>query len=774
MRAILFLMTLSTGLAGIATGFAADPATTDRYIVSLEGKGVAAAFGSFPRSENTRRSDNGRVRLDARSPQARAYANEVGARQDRQVAEIESMLGHNLNVLDRYEYVLNGILVEMSEIEAEQVRRLSFVRAVEREVPLTLYTDRVAEFIGAESIYDGSATPSGVGNEGEGMVIGIVDSGMNSGHESYAATGGDGYIHTNPLGGNYLGVCSGGNTDPNFTCNDKLIGSYTLIGGGSNDTGGHGSHVTGTAGGNFISQASFIDVLTGNDYPAGSITGVARHANLINYKNCQDGCTNLAAAFDQAVQDGIVDSMNFSIGPNAGGTVQDPWGTSYLVAMLDAVNAGIFVAAAAGNTSVDVPDPVGNVANHAPWIMTVANSTHDRYQLQEVSITGPGVPPDAVTEMYGLEGTGPAFTGDINAEVIHAGDVGNLEGCNPGFPANSFDGAVALISRGSCTFAEKVNNAEASGAVAVVVHNNAGHVPIGMAGLEATGIPSLMIGFNDGDALVGFIGSNPSPQIFIDDELFYTVGDDYANYLSAGSLTGPNELFDITAPDIAAPGSLILAATATGDDYMVISGTSMASPHITGSAALVMNEHPGWTVQEVKSALMMTADASANNTRGDAVGTPDEVGHGMLDLTQAAMSGLVMHESHANFLAADPDVGGDPATLNIPSMRRNSCGTDCSWERTVRSTLDTNSNWDVVTSGDMDVVVSPTSFELLPGDVLFRGSFETDSEPVSSFQTLEISAENVPAGTDYSFGEVVLSESGGGAPDARLTIAVRQ
>ena len=65
----------------------------------------------------------------------------------------------------------------------------------------------------------------------------------------------------------------------------------------------------------------------------------------------------------------------------------------------------------------------------------------------------------------------------------------------------------------------------------------------------------------------------------------------------------------------------------------------------------------------------------------------------VLDLTKAARAGLVMNETFANFLAANPDTGGDPETLNIPSVRNMNCTPSCTWTRTVRNTRNVPSNW---------------------------------------------------------------------------------
>src|SRR5207253_3915274 len=120
-------------------------------------------------------------------------------------------------------------------------------------------------------------------------------------------------------------------------------------------------------------------------------------------------------------------------------------------------------------------------------------------------------------------------------------------------------------------------------------------------------------------------------------------------------------------------------------EYGILSGTSMATPHMTGAAALVIALHNTWTPAEVESALMTTAKTSV--TEG---GKPAGVfarGAGRADLTKAALAGLVLNETAPNYLAADPAAGGDPTTLNVPSIATSGCEATCTWTRTVTGSL---------------------------------------------------------------------------------------
>ena len=226
-------------------------------------------------------------------------------------------------------------------------------------------SDEGPNLIGAPAFWEGLVT-SGVGNKGEGVVIGILDSGFNHGHPSFAEVASDGFVHVNPFGdGVFTGLCA----DPDAAgfedvCNNKVIGTYSLHpdSTSSDDTAssGHGTHVGSTAGGNPVETEIFGQTVT--------ITGVAPRANLINYKVCEPLClaSSRIAAVNFAVADGV-DVLNHSIGNN-----EPPWASSVSLAFLDANAAGIVVAASAGNSGPGA----STAASTGPWNLAVGMSTH--------------------------------------------------------------------------------------------------------------------------------------------------------------------------------------------------------------------------------------------------------------------------------------------------------------------------------------------------------------------------------------------------------------
>src|SRR5690606_15450065 len=242
------------------------------------------------------------------------------------------------------------------------------VAAVVPDEVRELATDVSHDLIGSASFWDGD-TGTDLATRGEGVIVGLLDTGINPHHPSFAATAGDGYVHTNPFGsGNFLGVCDPSHPNPEPIGDAKLIGECNFHPSSPNaqDVQGHGSHVASTIAGN-IHEATFT---MGNSTITRTIQGVAPRANIVSYLVCFPTCpvSSSVAAADQAIADGV-DVLSFSIS----GT-DSPWTDLVDLAFLEAYQAGIFVAAAAGNEGPGA----GTVAHTGPWNAAVAASTHER------------------------------------------------------------------------------------------------------------------------------------------------------------------------------------------------------------------------------------------------------------------------------------------------------------------------------------------------------------------------------------------------------------
>ncbi len=514
---------------------------------------------------------------------------------------------------------------------------------------------------------------------------------------------------------------------------------------------------------------------------------------MIIYRTCggtNGTCPQSAnvAAANQAVADGIVDVINFSI---SGGT--DPWNDDGSQAFLNATAAGILVVAAGGNTNTNVPTPVPGSVNHSdPWVLTVAASTHtSKAASGPFNVTGPGTPPSNVQNLVLNEVSGSAYTRfsmslpgttpiilspNFNIHSTVGGDgnpVGaGMDGCSA-YPPNTFQNAIAVISRGTCPFSTKVPNAIAAGAIAVLISNYESiNTPTGATlGTAMVSRPTFGISGPAGLALQSFLSTHTGATMQL--PYHYERQTTPPDMLADFSLLGPGSL-DVLKPELEAPGVSILAAinndTAGTSPNRVdfFDGTSMATPHTTGAAALVMQAHPTWSPMEVKSALMLTT-SSAGLTKPDGTtpSTPLDRGAGSLRVDKAIKTGLVLREN--DFLRVKPSTNGDPSTLNLPSMYKYRCFTQtssttstdtCSFDRYVTDTggLATSTQYALTTTG-VPATVTPSTLNINPNET--RGIHVTVD--VSSF----------PSDGAHHFGELILTPTNQPSlPTLHMPIAV--
>ena len=687
----------------------------------------------------------GGQRLDVHSAAAQGYVSYLKDQQQQHIDAIGAAVGRTVTPILSMQHALNASLVELTPAEAATVSRLPGVQHIERDRAYTLATDIGPGFIGApglwwnapaaqDSLFAGGFDSSG-GFMGDGVVVGDIDTGYNSLSPSFQPTDSKGYRVTNPLGaGHYLGQC---NLPLISTagCNDKVIGVYdeinltksenTFLGYSVEDRQGHGSHTASTAAGDYRSA----DL---NGY-VHDIAGVAPHANLVVFYACSPRvrCTLAAttSAVDHAIADGWVDVLNYSI---SGGST--PWDDSTSLAFLSAEAAGIFVAAAAGNTGPAGAPPLqvpGTVNHVEPWVATIAAGTHTGGSIGPVlNLTGPGTPSAAVQNIV----LTPGSDGDASARFAFAGkltlspqfhnvDTQGNDGCN-GYPDGTFSGNIALLSRGSCVFSNKVNAAAKAGAVAVVIADNRVEAPL-LPSAPGTKIPVFGILQSDGSAVHDYLmlsdpGANQLYTASANIPAAQSRHPAQPDELASFSLLGPT-YFDVVKPDLQAPGVNILAAVANDGSkngpnlVAVYNGTSMATPHTTGSGALLKQAHPDWTPAQIKSALMLTAKENGLTLPDGS--TPSgffDRGSGRIQVDVASNAGVVMDETPLDFALANPDTGGDPHTLNLASLLSSDCAAGCTFSRTFTSTSANPVSWMVGFAADVGTA-TPNTFTLQPG-----------------------------------------------------------
>jgi subtilisin family serine protease len=739
----------------VATGSqaTAGPALS-RYIVQLSDAPLASYRGGVPGLAPTNPSALGAVKLDPTSAASRAYLGYLDQKQAAFRTSLTQALGRAVAVPFSYRYAYNGIAAVLTEDEAGTVSRLSGVSHVEREQTLQLQSDAGPAWIGAASIWNGSATGGPRGTMGEGVVVGDIDTGINHDHPSFAGTGGDGFTVQNGRG-TFYGLCAPVTGLP--FCNGKLIGVYDFTGTSPEDDNEHGSHTASTAVGNVIPAAVLhaptVDITR-------KLSGVAPHANLITYKACTAaGCLSPAttAAIDQAVADGV-DVINFSIG----GGSRDPWADANSDSFLGARDAGVFASVSAGNDG-PAARTMGSPAN-APWVTAVAATTHNRKFVNALTGMSGGTNAPATMSGAGVTtGYGPAkivYAGDFGAPLCGAGPAlpTGDSAVNP-FPPGTFHGEIVVCDRGTYGRVAKGNNVKAGGAGGYVLANDqaSGDSLIG----DAFALPGVAISYSNGLMLKQWLATPGEHTATIAGEsldLAAANGDQMASFSSRGP---DKSVPDVLKPDIGAPGVDVLAAVHTTDplaapEYGILSGTSMAAPHLAGAAALVRALRPTWTPAEVQSALMTTAKTSVTEG-GKAVG-PFARGAGRVDLTKAAIAGLVLNETAPNYLAADPSAGGDPTTLNIASLASSGCEATCTWTRTVTSSLATTAKWtaSVTKPKSVGLTVTPASFTIAPG--------------ASQVLTVKADVSKLAVG-QWLEGEIRLA-AGSAAPAAHLPVTI--
>lgn len=728
------------------------------YIVRLADAPLAMYHGGIQALDATSPRVTTAEKLDAKSAESVAYLNYLAEQQAELISEIESIIGGPANVRHQYSIATNGLAVFLTPAQAEEVASIPNVIDVQPNFIRYPMTDAGPSWIGAPSIWSGV---NGTATMGEGMIAGIIDTGINMDHPSFADVGGDGYDHTNPNGaGNYAGWCN--SSDPDYDasllCNDKLIGVHSYPDSGNNpeDDDGHGSHTGSTTAGNVINGATVIAPTT--TYVT-DISGVAPHANVISYDVCTgSGCqgSSILAAIEDTVIDGV-DVINYSIGA----AIDDnPYEALDSLAFLAAIEAGVFVATSNGNSG-PTPATTGSPAN-APWMMAVGAATHTRKLVNSLVDFSGGDGPLADMEAVGFTiGYGPA-------SIVYAGDYPNSNDpggdpaqCLEPYPAGTFSGEIVVCDRGAIARVAKGQHVLAGGAGGYVLAN------LDAQGESTSGdahyLPGVHIGDMAGDALREWLASGSGHMATITG-YSEEIDDANADIIAGFSSRGPISSTDVIKPDIAGPGVSVLAAVDTSDpadpaEFAFLSGTSMSSPHLAGSAILMRAVYPSWSVDQVRSALMMTAD-QVDNYKEDEMTIADafDFGAGRVDLTTASQAALVMDIATGEYLSSDPNAGGDPKQLNIASMQDHQCFGVCTFNRTVMNPTDTAVDWTATVSMNDGVTatVEPSAFSLAPG---------ASQDLVVTVNTL-----NATVSDEWVFGQLDLSASG--VPDAHMPIAI--
>ncbi|XP_042466364.1 subtilisin-like protease 4 [Zingiber officinale] len=490
--------------------------------------------------------------------------------------------GVDRRLLHSYSDVFSGFAAMLTEEELQAMgKKNGFVRAFPDRV-LRLMTTHTPDFLGLKVGSKGLWNDS---NLGSGVIIGVLDTGVTPGHPSYDDEG------VPPPPSKWKGSCD----DLKTGCNNKLIGARSMIAGGGGsppiDEDGHGTHTSATAAGNFVRNASFFG------FAEGTAAGMAPRAHLAIYQVCSgEGCNSadILAGLDAAVKDGV-DILSLSLSGHSTPLDQDV----VAIGSFAAARKGIFVSCAGGNNGPEYY----TLSNEAPWILTVAASSVDRSFRASVKLpSGKVIPGESLDQ--------PSNFPESSLPLYYSIESPS---CDMDPPDDSHRGSIWVCESGSL---ERVATfAKSHGATALIsISSKTEGATISIRKMD---FPGVVLTIQEGSDLISYLNStsNPSASIVFNGTV---LGVSPAPVVAYFSSRGPSQATPgILKPDISGPGLNIFAAyihsSDTPDQYYIISGTSMATPHLSGVAALLKAAHPTWSPAAIKSAIITMANADISD-----------------------------------------------------------------------------------------------------------------------------------------------------------------
>ena len=679
----------------LATSVAA-PFTDGSYVVVLADAPAASYEGQvagFPRTRPAEGRSYGKGRDEAR------YERFLQGKQDAALARVGA------RATDRWTVATNGFSARLTAAQAAKLAGTRGVLAVTPDEQRSLDTTTSPEFLGLTGPTGTWAQTGGLDDAGDGVVVGIIDSGIwpesasfdgkplsssGPGDPRVTAETAQGQVisYRKKDGSTFTGLCQAGERWDADDCNAKLV-SARWFGTGfvanvpadqrapseqlsTRDGDGHGTHTASTAAGN----AGVSVTIDGDAF--GSASGVAPAAKVAAYKVCWEdldpntgGCytSDSVAAIDQAVKDGV-DVLNYSISGSTTSVV-DP--VEY--AFFNAAVAGVFVATSAGNSGPGA----STVAHNSPWLTTVAASTHSR--TEGTVVTGDGKRyKGASIRQAPLPSAQLVLSTSLGAGTAPPADVAL---CAPGsLTPESATGKIVVCDRGVYDRVSKSAEVARVGGVGMVLANTA----VSSLDSDVHTIPTVHVDNVAGAAIKAYVAAAGDAAT-----ASFAVGDTTGGaptplpQIAGFSARGPAlaNSGDLLKPDISAPGVSVIAAVAPpahgGRDFDVLSGTSMSSPHIAGLAALLLDRNPSWSPSTVKSAMMTTA-YDLTGPDGRPAADPFAQGAGHVDPSRFFDPGLVVTSTPtewAGFYAAQgrqlgtarrPFAPIAATDLNVPSI----------------------------------------------------------------------------------------------------------
>ncbi|KAL1813701.1 hypothetical protein ACET3Z_023766 [Daucus carota] len=622
------------------------------------------------------------------------------------------------SLLRSYQRSFNGFAVYLTDEESQKIAEHEAVVSVFKSRTLHTQTTRSWDFMGfSEKVHKNPSYESDV-------IIGLIDTGIWPESESFSDK------NFGPVPPKWKGACVGGR---NFTCNKKLIGARYYNTGNlidsARDTNGHGTHTASTAAGNHVKGASFYGLAQGTARGGAPFARIAAYGACDMYGACNEA--DVLAAFDDAIADGV-DIISISIAfPNDDPVKQ----YSIEAGAFHAMERGILTVAAAGNSG----NLSGTVANSMPWMLSVAASSIDRKFIDKLvlgngkTLIGPAV------NSFHLNGSSFPLIRGRDATNTCIGKYAELgESCGYGCLDSELVKGKIVVCPDNGGDTTEASSAGALGSVVAIDDAR-------MKYSTVETIPVSRLSIEDFSLVEAYLNSTKKPHAkILKSEV---IGDWEAPVVAPFSSRGPNtKIPEILKPDISAPGVAVLAAFSPAGSpsdniqndkrsvkYSILSGTSMACPHVAGAAAYVKSLHPKWSGSAIQSSLMTTAwhmDASKNPDAEFAYGS------GHLNPVKAANPGLVYETSKEDHLRMLCSIGysnsklriisGDNSTscaaadtftskdLNYPAMTMNITKNKpftVSFPRTVTNVGLSNSTYKahIFTNSKLSIIVKPST-----------------------------------------------------------------
>lgn len=566
-------------------------------------------------------------------------SNVINTLEQQQDAITGTLEAKGAEVTAQMQSAYNGIQATLPANEIAAVAELPGVVAVHSAGRHTIDNAVSVPFLGVPQVWKNT------GYTGQGVKVAIIDTGIDWTHADF---GGAGTVEAYEA----AFAVSDQPADPAYFGPDapRVKGGIDLVGDDYNadpgsasyqpipkpdsnplDCNGHGSHVAGTTGGSGVNAdgstytGPYDDTTAAQTFRVGP--GVAPQVDLYGVRvfGCDGSTDVVVAAIDWAVENGM-DVINMSLG-STWGRGDDP----DAVAASNAVGAGVVVVASSGNSGHN-PYMTGSPGTGDGVISVSAVDSSESFPGAMITVNG--------TAIEGINANGAELAGLGELTVVRLADIaGTAEnealGCSTAaYTANGVvaDGNQLAVSvRGTCARAARAIYAEQAGAAASLMVNNVDALPPYEGQITSnpdTGepfdvtIPFLGVKSSNGPAFVtgatatveGGVIANPGFR-------------NYASFTSSGPRSGDGAI----TPDVAAPGvSIASAGVGTGDAASILSGTSMAAPHVAGVAALTVQSHPTWSAQQVSSAVVSTADPEKVAGQSLTLG-----GVGLVDTAQA-------------------------------------------------------------------------------------------------------------------------------------------